>query len=74
MSQPTKARSLQILGWLLFIACALCYIAANIRSGDWLSLWGSLLFLLACLVFMAQLLPKPVKQHESADKSEGAAN
>lgn len=39
-------------GWVLFTLCALFYIVANILSRDWLSLVGSILFLLACCLFI----------------------
>jgi hypothetical protein len=58
VSENKKSLGFQIAGWVLFMACALCYIVANIRSGDWLSLAGSAIFLLACLVFMVPLVIK----------------
>ena len=48
-------RRLERAGWVLFTLCAIFYIAANIRVGDWLSLLGSIFFLLACLVFFLTL-------------------
>ena len=58
MLDNEKGLGFQIAGWILFMACALCYIVANVRSGDWLSLAGSVIFLLACLVFMAPLVTR----------------
>ncbi len=62
MPEPTRTHAFQLLGWVLFVACAGCYIAANIRSGDRLSLAGSILFLLACMVFLAPLIVNPPKK------------
>lgn len=45
-------RRREAVGWVLFTLCALVYTIANVRDGDWLSLVGSLLFLLACLFFI----------------------
>jgi uncharacterized membrane protein YhhN len=42
-------------GWILFVICALFFIAASFRSGDWLTFIGSILFLFACIVFMIPL-------------------
>jgi hypothetical protein len=56
--QMNGGHSLQILGWMLFILCAACYIADNVRNGDWLSLTGSVLFLAACVVFVVPLIVK----------------
>lgn len=65
--ETPNAFSLQLLGWILFILCALIYIAANIRSGDWLSLAGSVLFLAACVVFAVPMLLKPANRNVKKD-------
>lgn len=62
--ETPNAFSFQLLGWILFIICALFYIAANIRSGDWLCLTGSILFLMACVVFVTPMVLKPAKRSE----------
>ena len=46
----------QLWGWGLFILCALLYIVASIESGSITSLIGSLVFLVACFVFLIPLL------------------
>ena len=43
-------------GWILFVFSALCYVVSSIRAGDPLGLAGGILFLLACLLFLAPLL------------------
>jgi hypothetical protein len=48
----------QIWGWILFIVCAIIFIASSIRMGDGLMLAGSLFFLVACFLFLIPLLPK----------------
>lgn len=49
-------RAFHISGWVLFIVCALFYIVASLESGSWLSLIGSVVFLLACFAFLIPLL------------------
>lgn len=49
-------RRAALIGWRLFVASALFFAAASIRAGDLLALVGSLLFLVACFVFLIPLL------------------
>jgi hypothetical protein len=46
----------QLWGWILFLVCAGFFIASSIRSGDMLSLIGSVIFLVACVVFIIPLV------------------
>ncbi len=41
------------LSWWLFVACALFFTVGSIRAGDALFVIGSLLFLAACVLFLA---------------------
>jgi uncharacterized membrane protein len=41
-----------LIGWLLFFASAVVYLAAGIRSGDWLVIIGSVIWVVACVVFL----------------------
>ena len=45
-----------LTGWLLFILCAVFYLASSLKNHDLLAVIGSVLFLLACLVFMIPLV------------------
>ncbi|MGF1524151.1 MAG: hypothetical protein ACFBSF_17670 [Leptolyngbyaceae cyanobacterium] len=54
--EPTVHRRIQIAGWLLFIASALCFTGSTLQNGDLLGLGGSLFFLVACFVFLWPLL------------------
>ncbi len=40
-------------GWILFLLCAVAFTAAGLRDGDVLITVGSVLFLSACVVFLA---------------------
>ena len=46
----------QLWGWILFIVCALIFIASSIRMDDSLMLLGSIFFLVACFVFLVPLI------------------
>ncbi|MEM9001951.1 MAG: hypothetical protein AAGE59_00350 [Cyanobacteria bacterium P01_F01_bin.86] len=54
--EPPFHRQMQIVGWLLFIVSALCFTGSTLQNGDLLGLSGSLLFLIACFVFLWPLL------------------
>lgn len=55
-NSPEKQKGLwQLLGWILFVICALLFLASSIRNRDTLAFFGSLFFLVACLVFMVPL-------------------
>ena len=58
MYNEKKELKFQFWGWILFIVCALIFIASSIRMGDVLMLIGSLFFLVACFLFIVPLLPK----------------
>ena len=45
-----------LAGWLLFILCAVFYLASSLKNHDPLAVIGSVLFLIACLVFMVPLV------------------
>ena len=49
---------LQLFGWILFILCALLFLASSIRNQDWIAFFASLVFLVACFVFMIPLIKK----------------
>lgn len=54
----TRNERLQLVGWVLFILCALLYIATSIESQSTTSLMGSLVFLVACFFFVIPLIWK----------------
>lgn len=45
-----------LLGWILFTVCAIFFIISSVRGEDNMALVASVIFLVACLVFMAPLL------------------
>jgi hypothetical protein len=52
-------RTVHILGWVLFIFSAVGFIVSGLKSGDLAALIGSVLFLIACLVFLLPLVRSP---------------
>jgi hypothetical protein len=54
--QRKRELKFQLWGWFLFIASASFFTAASLRSGDFLSLCGSLFFFGACIVSLIPLV------------------
>jgi predicted membrane channel-forming protein YqfA (hemolysin III family) len=52
----------QLFGWILFIVCAIFFIASSFKNGDTLTFIGSILFLIACIVFLIPLF-KTIKNN-----------
>lgn len=50
------SRQCQILGWILFTLSGFLFIWSTAASGDLVGLLASLLFLIACPVFLAPIL------------------
>jgi len=61
-SQKEQESKLQFMGWIVFVLCALFYIASSLKNRDTLTLIGSVLFLIACIVFIIPLIRKIKKQ------------
>ena len=51
-------RRCNLWGWVLFVVCAAFFIASAWRSHDMLYLVGSVVFLVACLVFLVPFVKK----------------
>lgn len=45
-----------VCGWALFVVCALLFMASGWRNRDGLTFIASVIFLVACLVFLIPLL------------------
>ncbi|MEB3211925.1 MAG: hypothetical protein VKL39_11250, partial [Leptolyngbyaceae bacterium] len=52
----TDDRTYQIFGWILFIICAILYAIASFKSRDAIAFLASIVFLVACIVFLIPLL------------------
>jgi hypothetical protein len=53
-----SGRSVEILGWILFVLSALGFIVSSLRTGDLPGLAGGVLFLAGCLAFLLALLSR----------------
>lgn len=51
-----KAERYQLYGWILFVTCALLFIAESFINRQPLLFVGSIIFLLACLLFLVPLI------------------
>ena len=58
-------RNCHLTGWLLFLICAVFFIASAARSGDMLYLVGSIIFFLACIAFIIPLMSKRCRPRTS---------
>lgn len=67
MSDNGTKRNLKfdLWGWILFVLCAGFFIASGLKNHDLFSLIGSIIFLIACLVFIIPLLTKGGKPTSS---------
>ncbi len=44
-----------LAGWVLFVICAIFFIASSLKNHDTLTFLGSVVFLIACIVFLIPL-------------------
>jgi len=54
----------QIFGWTLFISCAIFFILSSLKNHDTLTFIGSVIFLVACIVFLIPLFMSNNKNGE----------
>ena len=46
----------QLAGWILFVLCAILFTASSVKNHDILTFIGSVIFFIACIVFLIPLL------------------
>jgi cell division protein FtsW (lipid II flippase) len=49
----------ELVGWLLFLVCGVFFLISSIRYKDFYSLAGTIIFMIACLIFMVSYFRKP---------------
>lgn len=60
---PTTIWRFEFAGWLLFTLSALAFIWSTAKAGDMVGVVASILFLLACFVFLVPVwLHRPKRQ------------
>ncbi|RDG31440.1 hypothetical protein DV872_12200 [Oceanispirochaeta sp. M1] len=55
----------QLAGWFLFLLCAVLYLISGIRSLDYISIAGSIIFFLACIIFLIPLIEEIGNDHRN---------
>ena len=58
----------QLAGWILFIICAIFFIASSLKNHDTLTFIGGVIFLTACIVFLIPLV-RSNKKAENGTKT-----
>jgi hypothetical protein len=51
-------RQFQLYGWLLFVVCSFFFIVDSVATASLVGTIGSVIFLLACIVFLIPLVRK----------------
>ncbi len=65
INSQDREKKLHLCGWILFLICAVFFIASGISNGDRLSLAGSFIFLAGCVVFIIPLIAKRKRGKDS---------
>lgn len=52
----SREKRFHLWGWILFVVCAGFFIASAVRGGSILGVIGSVIFLVACVVFIVPLV------------------
>jgi len=63
-SQIRQTNRYHIIGWVLFIICAIFFMASSLKNNDIWTFTGSIIFLAACVVFLIPLLKPNEKEEE----------
>ncbi len=63
----------QLAGWILFILCAIFFIASSLKNRDTLTFIGAVIFLIANIVFLMSLV-RTIKKQRMIKKSYNHAN
>jgi len=53
-----RERKFHLWGWIFFLVCACFFIASSIESGSILGIAGSVIFFIACIIFIIPLVMK----------------
>jgi len=65
-----RERTYQLWGWILFLVCAIFFIISAIQNHDIPYLIGSIVFFLACVLFLIPFLVKEEKHTPGGKESE----
>jgi len=70
--QKKQENKQQLIGWILFVLCAIFFIASSLKNRDTLTFIGSVLFLISCIVFIIPLASKMKNSEDGKTKSNVA--
>lgn len=56
MRSMNRSEKMQLFGWLLFLISAFLSLAAGIESGSFSAIGASVIFLVACMLFIIPLV------------------
>ena len=51
-NQHARETMYPLAGWILFVICAILFMASSLKNHDMLAFMGSAVFLIACFVFL----------------------
>ena len=54
-----KEKTYHFLGWAVFLASSVSFAVSAWRAGDWPALTGSILFVVACILFLVPMFRQP---------------
>jgi predicted membrane channel-forming protein YqfA (hemolysin III family) len=63
-----RERKFHLWGWGLFIICAVFFIAASLKDDNTLTFIGSIIFLIACIIFLFPLIFSGNKSKNNKEK------
>jgi predicted membrane channel-forming protein YqfA (hemolysin III family) len=58
LSSKRTDKRFHLVGWLLFLVCAIFFIAQSLSGSSIMGLIGSVIFLLGCIAFIVPLLQR----------------
>lgn len=63
-------RRLEMMGWILFVICALLYLYGGVIARDPLVISGSIVFLVACFVFIYATMADEKNRKKDSKRSQ----
>jgi len=71
-NQTGEGIKYQLAGWILFVICSIFFIASSLKNNDMVIFTGSIIFLIACIVFLIPLVKPGKKSSDGRGPYNGA--
>jgi len=71
-NQTGEGIKYQLAGWILFVICSIFFIASSLKNNDMVIFTGSIIFLIACIVFLIPLVKSGKKSVDGRGLYNGA--